>query len=187
MLYPGLQNALLSWAAVLFSRTGEVYELTSFTGRQQIWQASWQLIDAHPWIGYGLSSVRAVLSQSYFDEWGNTVGTAHNSLLESLLTVGWVGTVPLMAVVFICLCKLMGYVMSTAPNMHSMRRGAGESDDSYRDLALCACQTLLIMVVQGFSEKAFAGHPGSPFLALGAVVATTTFISLKRLARPATP
>ncbi|RZI81355.1 MAG: O-antigen ligase family protein [Rubrivivax sp.] len=190
MLYPGLQNALLSWAAALFSRTGEVYELTSFTGRQGIWQASWQLIDSHPWIGYGLSSVRLILSQSYFDEWGNTVGTAHNWLLESLLTVGWIGTAPLIAVVSICLWKLMRYVMSTAPKLHSVRslpKAAESPTYAYRDLGLCACQTVLIMVVQGFSEKGFAGHPSSSFLALGAVVATTTFLALNRPTRPAAP
>ncbi len=187
MLYPALQYALLSWAAVLFSRTGDVSELTTFTGRQQIWEASWQLIANRPWGGYGMSSVGAVLSRSYFDEWGNTVGTAHNSLLESLISVGWLGTLPLIAVVVICLWKLVRYVMVTAPGAQRFRSDATPIDASHRDLALCACQCLLIMVVQGFSEKAFAGHPGSPFLALGAVVATTTFISLRRSARPATP
>ena len=184
MLYPDLQYALLSLAAAAFSRTGAVTELTTFTGRQQIWEASWKLIGDQPWIGYGMSSVRVVLPQAYFDEWGNSVGTAHNSLLESLLTVGWIGTIPLFAVALWCLWMLISFLMRSARPLGSgLGKKADADTEKVRDLAICATQCLFIMLIQGFSEKAFAGHPGSPFLALGGVVATAVYITLSRPSR----
>jgi O-antigen ligase len=51
LLYPGLQDALLSLLAGLFARSGNVSELTTFTGRQQIWDASWHLAHEAPWFG----------------------------------------------------------------------------------------------------------------------------------------
>ncbi|MEK8085783.1 O-antigen ligase family protein [Aquabacterium sp. A3] len=173
MFYPGLQDQLLSMAAALFSRTGSVHELTTFTGRQIIWAASWRLVEDSPWIGYGLSSVSVVLPKAHADQWGNTVATAHNSLLESLLSVGWLGTLPLLAVVLACLWVLARYLFAS----YSLR---DESDSvvARRAMSVCAFRVLIMMLVQGVGEKAFAGHPGSPFVALGAVVATAVFMTL---------
>lgn len=173
MFYPGLQEQLLSMAAALFSRTGSVYELTTFTGRQIIWDASWRLVGESPWIGYGMSSVSVVLPKAHADQWGNTVATAHNSLLESLLSVGWLGTLPLVAVVVACLWMLSRYLFASYPI-----RDENDAIAARRAMSVCAFRVLIMMLVQGVGEKAFAGHPGSPFVALGAVVATTIFMSL---------
>lgn len=178
MLYPGLQEALLSTLAAAFSRTGQVSELTTFTGRQQIWEASWQLIHDAPWFGYGLSSVAVKISQTFSDQWGNTVSTAHNSLLESLISVGVVGTMPLILVVLMSIWYLVRYLMSSTDVLIA----EDQTDlQMKRGLARCALGCIVMMLVQGFGEKSFAGHPGSPFLALGGVVATAVFISLHPL------
>lgn len=173
-LYPGLQESVLSAAARLFARTGDVHELTSFTGRRLIWDASWRLIADAPWVGYGLSSVQVVLPKAHADQWGNTVATAHSMLLESLLTVGWLGTSLLLAVV---VCAAFVLVLRVVRGVGAMRAGSSPALTQDHAMAICALQCLLMMLVQGFSEKAFAGHPGSPFLALGAVVATTIYLS----------
>lgn len=173
MFYPGLQELVLSLAAELFSRSGNVQELTSLTGRKAIWEASWRLIGEAPWFGYGLSSVMIILPKAHADQWGNTVATAHNSLLESLLTVGWLGTLLLFGVAVNCLAKLGKRVYQGAKVLASSLMPAGVVDQA---MAECALRCLVMMLVQGFSEKAFAGHPGSPFLALGAVVATTLYL-----------
>jgi hypothetical protein len=44
-------------------------------------------------------------------------------------------------------------------------------------LGKCALRCLLMLLVQGISEKAFAGQPGSSTLALGAIMCTTAFLS----------
>lgn len=174
MLYPGLQDALLSLLAGLFARSGNVAELTTFTGRQQIWDASWRLAHEAPWIGHGLSSVSVVLPKAHADEWGNTVATAHNFFLESLISVGWLGTGLLLAVVLMALWILARFLLSN--------KSCAPAATQSRDLAVCAFRCMIMMLVQGFGEKAFAGHPGSPFLALGAVVATSIFIAREYLA-----
>ena len=174
MFYPGLQEQLLAMAASLFSRTGSVNELTTFTGRQVIWEASWRLVGESPWIGYGMSSVSVVLPKAHADQWGNTVATAHNSLLESLLSVGWLGTLPLVAVVVSCAVILARFLVKSYP-----LRDDSDEIAAFRALSVCAFRVLIMMLVQGVGEKAFAGHPGSPFLALGAVVATSVFLSVR--------
>lgn len=114
-----------------------------------------------------------ILPKAHADQWGNTVATAHNSLLESLLTVGWLGTLLLFGVAVNCLAKLGKHVYQGAKVLASSLMPAGVVDQA---MAECALRCLVMMLVQGFSEKAFAGHPGSPFLALGAVVATTLYL-----------
>ncbi len=178
MLYPGLQEALLATLAAALSRTGQVSELSTVTGRQQIGEASWQLIHDAPWFGYGLSSVAVKISQTFSDQWGNTVSTAHNSLLESLISVGVVGTMPLILVVLMSIWYLVRYLMSSTDVLIA----EDQTDlQMKRGLARCALGCIVMMLVQGFGEKSFAGHPGSPFLALGGVVATAVFISLHPL------
>lgn len=173
LFYPGLQEQILSVAASAFARSGSVNELTSFTGRKAIWDASWRLIGESPWVGYGLSSVMIILPKAHADQWGNTVATAHNLLLESLLTVGWLGTIPLVGVVLVCLVRLTRRVYQGASELLRGLRPQALEDQA---MAECALRCLLMMMVQGFSEKAFAGHPGSPFLALGAVVTTAIYL-----------
>ena len=175
LLYPGLQEMLLAVLAAAFSRTGQVTELTTFTGRQQIWESSWQLINDAPWFGYGLSSVSVKISQGFSDQWGNSVTTAHNSLLESLISVGLVGTLPLVLVVVMSIWYLVRHLLTSSAKI---AKSTDPDAELIRGLSRCALGCIVMMLVQGFGEKSFAGHPGSPFLALGGVVATAAFLAL---------
>lgn len=67
------------------TKTGNVEELTSATGRTEIWQAAWQWIGQRPWTGYGLGSAPALL----VDHSQHT----HNILLHPLLSAGVVAVV----------------------------------------------------------------------------------------------
>ena len=171
-LYPDLQYEVLSWLAQSFARTGQVAELTTFTGRQVIWAAVWSLIHKSPWIGYGMSSMTVVLPRAYADQWGNTYTTAHNCVLESLVSVGWIGTIPLMVVVVLAAWQLGRYLVSA--------RGRTDGQAFDRDLAMCAFRVLVMMLIDGLNEKSFGGHPGSSFLALCGVVATSIFVARRQ-------
>ena len=102
-LYAGLflvSVALLLSAALLpfgqefllkaVSRSGDVGEVTSFTGRTEIWYAVLKLVEAQPLMGYGYASSVFVLPQ-HASEVGFATSHAHNVMLQLLLTTGWIG------------------------------------------------------------------------------------------------
>ncbi|MGP1395799.1 MAG: O-antigen ligase family protein [Inquilinaceae bacterium] len=75
------------------SRTGSVSEVTSFTGRTEIWATVVDQIRQSPLIGHGYGATRGIMQQIFANEWGQTTTSAHNMILQSLLDVGVIGTV----------------------------------------------------------------------------------------------
>lgn len=70
-----------------------------FSGRLGIWNATVDLIEAHP-LGYGWQSAQAVLAQMY--ESGVLIDdftSVHNSYLQFVFDLGFLGLVPLMVLV----------------------------------------------------------------------------------------
>jgi O-antigen ligase len=94
--------ALLLVAAVLpfgqelllktISRSGDVGEVTSVTGRTEIWYAVLKLAELQPLTGYGYASSVFVLPQ-HANDVGFTTSHAHNLILQLLLTTGWIGVI----------------------------------------------------------------------------------------------
>lgn len=78
----------------MVSRSGSVQEVTSLSGRLWIWDVVIHQIGAAPWFGHGHAAGHAVLF-SRFEHW--SLVHAHNLLLQSLLYVGIVGTLILVA------------------------------------------------------------------------------------------
>lgn len=74
----------------MVSRSGDVGEITSFTGRTEIWHAVLQLSAAEPWMGYGYASSVFVLPQ-HASQIGFATSHAHNLILQLLLTTGVIG------------------------------------------------------------------------------------------------
>jgi exopolysaccharide production protein ExoQ len=74
------------------SRSGDIGEVTSFTGRTEIWYGVLKLVEMQPLMGYGYASSVFVLPQ-YVNEIGFTTSHAHNLMLQLLLTTGWVGVI----------------------------------------------------------------------------------------------
>lgn len=86
----------IDWAnfGALLSRTGKVAELTTLTGRTEIWAASWSAFLERPILGYGFGATKVLLPEIYRTVWGFTVTHAHNMLLQALVTTGLLGIVP---------------------------------------------------------------------------------------------
>jgi O-antigen ligase len=87
-LIPKGEGFLLKMA----SRSGSVGEVTSFTGRTEIWHTVLQLAAAEPWMGYGYASSVFVLPQ-HASTIGFTTSHAHNIILQLLLTTGIIGVI----------------------------------------------------------------------------------------------
>lgn len=167
---PNLFKGVLSVFTELFSRSGHAQEITSMTGRSEIWAACWKLIKAKPWLGYGLGSVRVEIPKVFFDEWGNTAATAHNFFLESMISVGLLGTSLLLAVIAWSLVGLLRYVGGA--------RAEGSTLD--RELGVCALRCLVMLFVHSFVERAYAGMAAPSTLVLGLCAATFVHLSLRQ-------
>lgn len=163
---PRAINALLGSLTKYISRSGDVAELTTFTGRAEIWQASWQLIEAKPWIGYGLGSIRLELPKVFSDEWGNVYTTAHNFVLESLISVGFIGT-----------SLLVGcFVWATFGLIRRIRNSPQNQDqDPLQTIQITALRCLVFLWLYSMMEKAFAGTVSPVTVVLGLCIATFAF------------
>ena len=91
-VFPGLFNVLGNQ----MSRSGDPTEVYTLTGRLQIWDFAWSQIKLSPLLGYGYNSSKAVLGSYMGFENGLMVDSAHNLYLQNLLSVGFVGMLPLL-------------------------------------------------------------------------------------------
>ena len=144
------------------SRSGRLDEITSFTGRNQIWAFCINKWAEAPWLGFGLGSPRAIISLGYVDQWGNTTGSAHNVVLESLLTSGVIGT---------SLLLLFWGTLFLALVRKRVTLGTEGAADSRR-LADVLIGVTVFVAADGILEKSFAGVPSPATVLLGLVVAT---------------
>jgi O-antigen ligase len=76
----------------VISRSGNIEEVSSMTGRTNIWHAVLELSAERPWAGYGYASSIFVLPENERLV-GFSVGHAHNLILQLLLTTGWTGVI----------------------------------------------------------------------------------------------
>lgn len=75
------------------SRSSDASEILTLTGRTELWGFVWAKILEAPFLGHGFGAADAVLSPQWWGAPDASVG-AHNTLLQSLLIVGVVGTIP---------------------------------------------------------------------------------------------
>jgi O-antigen ligase len=94
-----------------FSRSGDPSELSTLTGRLEIWEFSIKKILESPVIGWGYNSSKVVLGQHLGFENGLMIDTAHNLWLQNMLSVGLLGTLPLVALFVILIVKACRHPM----------------------------------------------------------------------------
>lgn len=75
----------------LVSRSGRLSELTTLTGRTEIWAAVMELSAQAPLLGHGFASSREVLPAGFRGAFGWTTTSAHNLWLQAGLTTGLIG------------------------------------------------------------------------------------------------
>jgi O-antigen ligase len=99
---PNLDNFLAG-----FSRTGRASEILTLTFRTEIWEAVWVRIYEKPLFGWGFNGTEQLITDS-FDKsfYGGTVN-AHSAILQSLLSVGFLGSLPAFAWMFLLLYRFV--------------------------------------------------------------------------------
>ena len=91
-----MSTGLLSLPANMLgsmSRGGDGSEILTMTGRTELWGFVWEKILQAPLLGHGFNTAQTVLSLEWWGQPDAAVG-AHNMWLQSLLTLGIVGTIP---------------------------------------------------------------------------------------------
>lgn len=69
-------------------------DIAEFSGRDELWKAAGRLFAAQPILGYGYGGARLLLLDAA--PWA---GDAHNALMQSVLDVGTLGSLPLLAAI----------------------------------------------------------------------------------------
>ena len=75
--------------------------------RLQYWQASWQMIREHPWLGCGPGQFQASYTRYKLPEASETVADPHNFLLEVWATAGTPAAVALVALLLVAAWQIV--------------------------------------------------------------------------------
>lgn len=87
--------------------------LQTGSGRFGVWKSAQRLIDKKPFIGYGFGITDHLFLKGYFPELPLEFfgGHVHNSYLEELVNIGWVGALPLFLAIFFTLVTTIPMVI----------------------------------------------------------------------------
>ena len=85
--YPDAIDVLIG----LVARSGNVAQVTTFTGRTEIWQFVMSAIEKAPLLGYGFASTKELIPAGHSFGYGWTTNSAHNLWLQAWVTTGAVG------------------------------------------------------------------------------------------------
>ena len=87
LAYPDVREGMVA----LVTREGSTREVTTFTGRTEIWRYVYSLIQKAPILGYGFASTKEVIPAGFTGQFGWTTHSAHNMVLQAWVATGLVG------------------------------------------------------------------------------------------------
>lgn len=76
------------------SRSGSSSELTTLTGRTEIWALAWDLIQQRPLLGWGFNATEQLISDSLPTTFYGSHVNCHNMTIQLVLTLGFLGAIP---------------------------------------------------------------------------------------------
>jgi exopolysaccharide production protein ExoQ len=85
--FPGFVDTLIA----LVARSGRIEQVTTFTGRTEIWAFVISAIEKSPMLGYGFASTKELIPAGYAGPYGWTTSSAHNLWLQTWVTTGAIG------------------------------------------------------------------------------------------------
>jgi len=129
------------------SRTGNESEILTLTGRTDIWHVAWTKIQERPLLGWGFNGTEALLLDSMPKSFAGTAVNAHNMYLQSLISLGFLGSFPAFAYLLLLFTRFV-----TRP-------------DPTRDLIL------LFVLIEGLTESIIFCAPEVVFATFSWIVA----------------
>ena len=102
--FGGVTN--LEAALGMFSRSGAGSEVLTLTGRTEIWTIAWERILERPLLGWGYLATEELLLSSVGRTFYGDAVNAHNMFVQSLLSVGFLGSLPGFAMVGLLIVRI---------------------------------------------------------------------------------
>jgi O-antigen ligase len=99
------------------SRTGRAEDALTLTGRVYIWEYIANKSADAPIKGHGYATTRDFMPREWSTQYGWTTTSAHNTILQSLVTLGLLGTIPLVAILAI---QFLQFVREPSPFRDAM-------------------------------------------------------------------
>jgi O-antigen ligase len=90
----------------MFSRTGAGSEVLTLTGRTEIWTIAWERILQRPLLGWGYLATEELLLSSVGRTFYGDAINAHNMFVQSLLSVGFLGSLAGFAMIGLLVVRL---------------------------------------------------------------------------------
>lgn len=135
-----------------YFRRGQNSELVgSLSGRTTWWESGWQEFVKHPWMGMGAYTARFTVLEKMGDLDASTV---HNTYLETVLGVGILGLIPLIAV-FLWTWRLL-----------IRELGDRSGSPAVRQLAIEALAVFAVITCRSFFSVPLIMHPDLDSLAV---------------------
>ena len=80
-----------------FSRTGTTTEVTTLTGRTDLWAIAWEHFLQKPIFGWGFNGTELLMANSVGKSFFGNAVNAHNMVLQGLMSLGLIGALPAFA------------------------------------------------------------------------------------------
>jgi O-antigen ligase len=161
----GTLTLALTWAAIQglpnldgllggLSRTGRESEILTLTGRTDIWEVVWTKIQEKPLFGWGYNGTEALISSGFDKSFAGTPVNAHNAVLQTLLSVGFLGSLPAVAYTFLLIGRFVTHPDPTRDQIaaYLIVGGIGEVE-------VFATPILLTLVVSWMLAREAAKRP----------------------------
>jgi O-antigen ligase len=144
----------------------------SLTGRSGIWQAVWNAIQVHPWLGYGFDAFWDSKERSFEIARAARTETphAHDGFLDLLLSVGFVGLV----------CFVIAFVVVWRRALVVLREDQGRA-------ALFPFAYLSFLILYNLTESSLLGSRAFEWIVFVAVAGALARVRRERPARAARP
>jgi len=140
------------------SRSGDISEITTGTGRSYIWKVVVQLIAERPYFGWGYGSTLFILPEHSGDI-RHTAPHAHNMVLQILITTGFAGLTLFMLALFIRLYDAWRAQNRTVLTMMAFVCLNGITEASaFAGVANSATLALLIAIAVPLGASATSGN-----------------------------
>lgn len=124
-----------------FSRSGSASELGTLTGRTDLWEVSAVLIGERPLLGWGFNGTEELLVASVGRGFIGDPVNAHNMYVQSVLSLGFVGSLPFFAVLAVLVGRMIVVPDPARDQFVLLVLVIGLAE-----VALCATPTLLTLV-----------------------------------------
>lgn len=124
-------------------------QLSTITGRTDLWKAAWPEILRRPIVGHGYLASRFVSEhvEGSFPE----AGHLHNGFIDTLYNTGIIGFT-ILIIIHLAIVRNLWWVLKRAPGGNA------------RLLAVGSCAIYGDLLINGLFNSTFGGHAGSPFI-----------------------